>query len=140
MVTRLVTLLAVLAAAMAGAETHTLTVKVTGFKSEAGAAVFALHSDPAAFPTKPERAIATQRLPIKAGSCVAVFENLAPGWYAVAVYHDANGNSRLDTRFFGIPKEPTAASNNARGSMGPPKFADAKFEVKADATIEIRIN
>ncbi len=27
-----------------------------------------------------------------------------------------------------IPKEAYAASNNARGSFGPPKFKDARFD------------
>jgi uncharacterized protein (DUF2141 family) len=140
MLSRTAVLAAVLLrAAVAAGQTHVLTVNVSGFDADEGQAVLALYSDPAAFPTKPERAIATQRAAISGRAVAARFEGLTPGWYAVAVYHDKNSNGRLDTRIFGIPKEPTGASNDARGSMGPPKFADAKFEVKGDLTIAIRM-
>ena len=38
-----------------------------------------------------------------------------------------NDNKKMDTRIFGIPKEPIAISNDAKGFMGPPKWNDAKF-------------
>ena len=41
-----------------------------------------------------------------------------------------NGNNKMDSNFLGIPKEDYACSNNAKGFMGPPKWEDAKFEVK----------
>ncbi|MCP3958751.1 MAG: DUF2141 domain-containing protein [bacterium] len=61
------------------------------------------------------------------GVGVCVFRDVAPGAYGVSSYHDENGNGKLDSNFFRIPKEGTAASNDARGKMGPPKFADARF-------------
>lgn len=50
---------------------------------------------------------------------------LRPGCYAILVHHDADGDGRLDRGLFGIPSEPVAASNNARGRFGPPKWHDA---------------
>ena len=55
---------------------------------------------------------------------------LNPGVYAAAIYHDENGNKKLDQNFLGIPKEGYAFSNNAKGMMGPPKFKDAVFSVE----------
>ena len=52
-------------------------------------------------------------------------------------FYDKNGNGKLDTNFLGIPKEPTAMSNNAKGSFGPPKFKDAKFTLTANTTIQV---
>ena len=57
------------------------------------------------------------------------FESVAVGTYALACFHDENGNGRLDTNFVGIPSEGTGASNGARGFMGPPSFRDARFEL-----------
>ena len=37
----------------------------------------------------------------------------------------------------GIPSEDYAASNNAKGFMGPPSYKDAKFTVDKDSKIEI---
>src|SRR5438552_3406736 len=64
---------------------------------------------------------------INRGERTCRFDPTRAGVYAVACFHDENGNGKLDTGLFGIPKEATAASNDAKGTMGPPKFNDAKF-------------
>jgi len=58
-----------------------------------------------------------------------VFSNLAPGRYAAIVFHDENGNGRLDKNFWGVPTEPYGFSNDARGTLGPPSFADSAIEL-----------
>jgi uncharacterized protein (DUF2141 family) len=55
------------------------------------------------------------------------FFHVAPGTYAVSVFHDENSNGKLDTNLMGIPREGVGASNGARGHFGPPKFDDAAF-------------
>lgn len=52
------------------------------------------------------------------------------GRYAVAVYQDLNDNEQLDSNLVGVPSEPFGFSRNARGSMGPPEFDAAAFEVR----------
>ena len=61
---------------------------------------------------------------------------LLPGEYAIFIYHDSNGNGDLDTNFIGIPKEPVALSNNARGKFGPPKYKDAVFTLGDEAVTQ----
>ena len=56
-----------------------------------------------------------------------VFDMLEPGDYAVVVIHDDNQNGKLDTGAFGIPKEGYGFSRNAKGRLGPPPFAAARF-------------
>ncbi|MNT83012.1 hypothetical protein D3C72_2228260 [compost metagenome] len=56
------------------------------------------------------------------------------------VYHDENNNGKLDKNFIGMPKEPVACSNNAKGFMGPPKYEDAKFIITADTKMTIKMN
>ena len=79
------------------------------------------------YPTKPEHAAMKTVAPIADKAATCTFSGVKPGTYAVAVFHDVNDNGKLDTGFLGIPTEPTGASNDARGSMGPPKFKDAQF-------------
>jgi uncharacterized protein (DUF2141 family) len=43
----------------------------------------------------------------------------------------------LDKNLFGIPKEPYGFSNSARGSTGPPKFADAAIVLNPDGATTI---
>lgn len=69
-----------------------------------------------------------QEQPARSG-LVFRFEGVAPGRYAVAVHHDANGNGRLDRNLFGIPTEGTGFSRNPQTTMGPPAFDDAAVEI-----------
>jgi uncharacterized protein (DUF2141 family) len=75
-----------------------------------------------------------------AGAVVAVFEDLPAGDYAVKVFHDVNGDGRMNTNPFGIPSEPYAFSNNAVGMMGPARWDRAHFAVAGAAaqTITLR--
>jgi uncharacterized protein (DUF2141 family) len=57
-----------------------------------------------------------------------VFEGLAPGRYAVAAYHDADGDGELDKVPPGIPTEPYGFSNDI-GRLGIPSFEKALVEV-----------
>lgn len=56
---------------------------------------------------------------------------LPPGRYAVALFQDTKGTGKLESNFFGVPTVPYGFSNNARGTMGPPGFDAAAFEVGA---------
>jgi uncharacterized protein (DUF2141 family) len=127
----------VLAAATLCAEPLTLTVNLKGFKSDKGAVEVALFDQAAAFPKNPEKAIAKQRAAISGGTATVEFRDLKPGTYAVSAYHDANNNGKMDTNFIGIPKEPTGASNDAKGRMGPPSFKDAQFTLNASRAVSI---
>jgi len=71
--------------------------------------------------------------------CEVVFEGIPKGTYAVSIYHDENDNGKMDSNFIGIPKEDYACSNDAKGFMGPPKWKDAKFELRSDKTITITL-
>ena len=55
--------------------------------------------------------------------------NLAPGTYAVAALHDENNNNKMDTHWYGKPKEGSGASNDPRPKMRAPKFGEAKFDL-----------
>jgi outer membrane protein len=46
---------------------------------------------------------------------------------ALLVYHDQNGNGRIDKNFIGIPRERLALSNNYQ-PKGPPNFSRASFD------------
>lgn len=63
------------------------------------------------------------------GPSVQMMFSVEPGDYAIAVYHDENGNGKMDKRMFGIPKEPYGFSNNFKPVMSAPKFKDCQFSV-----------
>lgn len=65
-------------------------------------------------------------------ACQVIFKNIPKGVYAVSLYHDENDNKKMDKNSYGAPKEAYGCSNNAKGFFGPPKWEDAKFEVKTE--------
>lgn len=73
---------------------------------------------------------------VEYNKCSVTLKDIPVGVYAISVYHDENDNGNLDTNFLGIPKEDTGCSNNAPARFGPPKWEDAKFEVKNETIIQ----
>ncbi len=103
-----------------------LTVDIQNLRMSKGTVYVALFRSVKAFPEgKP-----TESKKLKAGgkSVQALF-SVEPGDYAIAVYHDENGNGKMDKRMFGIPKEPYGFSNNFKPVMSAPKFGDCQFSV-----------
>jgi uncharacterized protein (DUF2141 family) len=66
---------------------------------------------------------------IAGGTARTVIAGLKPGRYAVAGFHDENGNGKLDTNLLGIPTEGYGFSRDARGTLGPPSFGAAAFDL-----------
>jgi len=64
--------------------------------------------------------------------------DLPAGEYALVVYHDENGNGRLDRNFIGIPSEPLGFSNRYR-PHGPPTYSRAAFNLQTDETKSIDV-
>jgi uncharacterized protein (DUF2141 family) len=114
-------------AAVPAAAENAIVVEVLGLKTEEGWVACALWASEEGYPKDGKLAVQRVYVVPKAGAARCRFGNPPPGTYAVAVYHDINSNHKLDTNFLGIPSEPVGASNDAKGSMGPPHFADAKF-------------
>jgi uncharacterized protein (DUF2141 family) len=110
-----------------------LTVRVTALRSGAGQVGCMIYGSAKGFPTDPSAALQRRWCPIEKNASTCAFDPLPAGVYAVACFHDENGNGKLDTGLFGIPKEGTVVSNHARGVMGPPSFDDAKFSLPGGA-------
>ncbi len=111
-------------------QTGTLRVKVVKISSDNGQCRFCLFQAPAGFPDDESKAVACANEPIRGGASEHVFRNLPFGRYAVATFHDDNGNGKLDLNFMKIPKEKTGFTNGARiGMTGPPSFEKAAFQV-----------
>ena len=69
----------------------------------------------------------------------AIFQDIPEGDYAVTIFHDKNGDGKLNTNFVGIPKEPYGFSNNPFAMFGPPSFEKCIFQVKGNTTINIAL-
>lgn len=110
-----------------------VVVRVTGLRSNAGQIGCTLYDSPRGFPANPTAARQQRWCPIDKRSSRCAFDPIPAGVYAVACFHDENGNGKMDTGFLGIPKEGIAVSNDAKGFMGPPSFKDAAFSFSGES-------
>lgn len=117
-------------------ETFDLTIEVKGIENNKGKIYIAIYDSEASFLKNAKGIIAD----INDKKSTGIFKGLKKGTYAVSLFHDENDNKKMDTKIFGIPKEPYGFSNDATGFMGPPKFEDAKFTIEANKTITINID
>ncbi|MHA7843746.1 MAG: DUF2141 domain-containing protein [Winogradskyella sp.] len=117
-------------------ETFKLTIQVENADSNDGQMFVSVYNKEANFLNTSYKGVKSK---ITNNGCVVTFEGLPEGTYAVSIFHDENDNGTLDSNFVGIPKEDYGCSNDARGFMGPPKWEDAKFDLKTDKTITIKL-
>jgi uncharacterized protein (DUF2141 family) len=81
-------------------------------------------------------AVAAQRVTVSGPTAQVAFADLAPGQYAFRLFHDVNSDGEMNTNPFGMPTEPYAFSNNARGSFGPADWAHAVFTLNSGANTQ----
>jgi uncharacterized protein (DUF2141 family) len=76
---------------------------------------------------------------VAAGQHTATF-TVPAGEYAVKSFHDVDGDGKMNTNPFGMPTEPYAFSNNARGNMGPATWSQTHFTASGTTaqTISLR--
>jgi len=122
---------------LAQSERSKLVVTINGIPTQEGQMIVALHDTEENFPKSP---ILKYFGMIENGISIVEFTNVEYGNYAVTVIHDLNKNGKMDFNWFHIPSENAAASKNAKGFMGPPKFNDAKFSIhKREIYIDIEL-
>jgi len=61
---------------------------------------------------------------------------LPPGRYAIAAFHDLDGNGVLTKLPFGLPKEAFGFSNGATGRIGTTTFDAAAFDLPISGTTQ----
>lgn len=119
-------------------EPASLEIIITGIKSDKGVIRLALCAPGAGFPDCKSKVVRTASLTIAGGIARATLTGLAPGRYAISVFHDANANAKLDT-FAGIPKEGYGFSRNPSFKPRAPKFAEAEIAVSGAVSTTITL-
>lgn len=117
-----------------------LVVVVSHVGSATGEVLCALHAEASGFPGA-GAAVATRALKADPEGVTCRFPALRAGPYAVAVFHDLNGNRKLDTTILGLPAEDWRVSNNVRPSLRAPTFAEAQVSVgeTGPTTVDVRL-
>ncbi|KGF72048.1 hypothetical protein DO97_13600 [Neosynechococcus sphagnicola sy1] len=129
-----------LTASASAAANSNLRVTISGLKNQQGQVCLSLFSSQQGFPGSSERAVQARCLKVAEIPMVVQFQNLPPGSYAIAVFHDANGDNILNRNGLGIPTEEFGFSQNPGIFAGPPKFGDSQVLVFGPETnIQVRL-
>ena len=122
--------LSLLAVAVPAADTGRIEVKVDAIRSDDGQIFVSLFNKAEGFPGAAGAAFRTLQAKQANGTATVTFEDLPYGDYAVAAHHDEDGNGRMKTVYGTLPLEGIGISRDAKGVMGPPKFADASVRLE----------
>jgi uncharacterized protein (DUF2141 family) len=123
------------AAGPATAGEATLKLRFQGLETPKGALMVALF-DEAGY-AKGRTPVGAATAPVGGVAVETTLSGLAPGRYGLRVFHDVNGDGKMNTNPLGIPTEPVAFSNDAPMRFGPAKWADAAFEVRPGDNLHV---
>ncbi|MET0272964.1 MAG: DUF2141 domain-containing protein [Phenylobacterium sp.] len=117
-----------------------LTIEVTGVRAARGQMAITIYPDVARRFLAPKGKLARVRVVSRAPVTSACFWLPQPGFYAVAVYHDANGDEDFNRSLVGLPTEGFGFSNDAPTPTGLPPFQAVRFRVPAgESTLKVKL-
>jgi uncharacterized protein (DUF2141 family) len=96
---------------------ESVRVQIHGVRNTNGDIACGIFNSADGYPDETPKAYKTLRMASPGNNAICQFNDLPPGTYAVAVFHDENANGKLDKNFLGIPREGYGASHNVRPKM-----------------------
>lgn len=78
---------------------------------------------------KPNGSLYVTKVKAQAGTTEACIFVPGPGAYGLVLYHDENGNGRIDRNLIGIPKEGFGFSNNPKIFLSAPSFKAVRMTI-----------
>ena len=112
-----------------------IEVRVDAVRSASGSVVAVLYGDNPDDFLKKGKHLDKMFEPAQEGLVSVCLTAPNPGTYAVAVYHDENGNEKFDKTWIGLPDEGYGISNNPTILLSAPAFDEAKFEALEGSTV-----
>lgn len=123
----------------AGEDRFPLLIEVTNVSVKKGPVMMALFQSPEGFPMDASKAVYREKVQAENGKAFVRVDGLKTGTYAVALFHDTNGDGQLNLNFVGVPKEGYAVSNNVRNRFSAPKFSQASFRHDHETRLQIQL-
>jgi uncharacterized protein (DUF2141 family) len=135
--TILVATLASLSSKTMAVPTAKLTIVVNQLPNQKGEVCMRIYAKEQGFPQTSKGVVQSGCTKITGRSVTKEFYGLKYGTYAVALFHDENGDGKLNTNFLGIPREGFGISNNPPVRASAPKFTNSSFTLRKDTIIKI---
>ena len=114
-------------------KTYDLEVKIEGLKNQKGNVYIGVYDTKKDFEGMGKR-VDGKIIKATDSRVYQVFK-LPAKTYAIAVFHDENGNGKLDKNLLGVPKEGYGFSNEGN----KPGFDNASFQLNSDKSFVIRL-
>lgn len=115
-----------------------IQIEIAGLRNAHGLVRLCLTRDPARFPDCKGPGVVHGTVKATLAPLHYTFRAVPAGTYAVAAFHDANENGKLDT-MMGIPKEGFAFSRNPKMRARAPHFIEASFENNGRALAPLKM-
>lgn len=109
-----------------------LYVDVENVRSSAGLVAVTLYADDSRRFLARRGSLYVGRVPARQGSTRVCIHIPRAGVYALAVYHDTDGNRRFNRTGIGLPAEGFGFSNNPGTLFGIPAFRAVRMQVQRD--------
>tara|TARA_B100001113_G_scaffold337839_1_gene319451 strand:- start:523 stop:939 length:417 start_codon:yes stop_codon:yes gene_type:complete len=110
---------------------NTLNIEITELNNNNGSIVLELLDE------NENQILSFINIPIVDNKSTFKIDSIRSGKYALRFFNDDNENGKLDTNFFGIPKEEFGNSNNVKPKFGPPNFKDMIFRIEGDLNLKM---
>lgn len=121
--------------AEAASTSLTLTVPVSTLRSAKGQVFVAVYERRSWL--VPGKFKMFQRVPAQNGTVQVTIADIPGGRYALAVFHDENGNGKVDTNWLGLPSEGFGFSRVT--ALRVPSFDETSFDARRERTMPVRL-
>ncbi len=132
-------ILLVLGFQQVGQSQSRIIADISNFDSNKGVCRACLFNNASSFKGESGSPVQCVQVAVSNNQSQVQFENIPAGTYAIFLFHDTNGNNKMDKNFMGIPKEGYGASQNKLPFASAPTFNDNKFTVNGGSTIRLNI-
>ncbi len=117
-----------------------LNVVVENVQSDEGLIAVSLYADDSSKFLAKRGSLYVGRVPARKGTTTVCIYLPTTGVYALAVYHDADGDRGFDRTGIGLPAEGFGFSNNPRVFLGMPNWSSVRLAVpKTNLKTTIRL-
>lgn len=120
------------------AQEYTLTVQVSNIKEKKGTIILSVFNNINDF-LKEGKEYCKQVIQVKDSFLQYTFMKVPKGHYAVALFHDVNGDMKCNKNLLGLPKEGFGFSRNYVPILRPPNFKEVEVEVNQNQKVWIKL-
>ena len=116
-----------------------IEVQIEGLQSAEGQICYSLFDRGKGFPDSEDDKLRAECFSIEEQLPVLTVDNLHGGTYAMALFHDVNGDGKLNSNFLGIPQEGFGFSQNPEVTTSPPSFGESAVLVVGETELQVQL-